>query len=827
MIHNPLKQIKNILFSSKTEDTRQKNYLQMLEKACEVTTKIFVNRNLAKWRDIEKATGINCWAITDDKLSWANEIDELNILGRRRIDNNYSNTIYEQWYEIDANTSLQTKKQINDEWKSIAKTGKKLLATLMDFEIPRECIYIKSSGRGLHFSVFTTGFRDAQQFTNALQTIMEASGINLSIKQSQAKGIIWGFDSAAITSSRRFIRELGGQNDKLSDITHYCSIVSTLDIEKYPFITKPNDVVYPTSINIFTVTKDFINKLYEHETTKLTSDTKDVEGTVVYKREGVIEKLYTCPLMKKIESDAKICNACDKTKDCHSCPTHLTNTKRVFLSQVLVFFGEAGEKEIHRILSLVEDYNEKYTQNQIDNIKRNNRKPITCEWAKKNNLCPSCSGIDTKSIVNVAWIKPKLETLREDIANHVKVKSEDKDVIDCILATGLEREYWPNGDAIWLYLIAASGSGKTELMRLMNDWKHTYTIDELTKASLISGFKPEEGTFGILGCFDGKSVYVKDMSQTLTSNKDERNAIFGTLRNVYDGYVEKGFGNVKEKTRIESKFGLFIGMTPIIDAYYTLSNQLGERFIKVRFACEENDVLSDIFDQQTDTYLQERKRLQSKVNEFLSSVTIRQYEAPAQYKELIMGLVKFTASMRTAVYVNSESDGTPSFRGEREMPSRVLNQAKKLWTIMACVRGKEVVDIEEINFVGKTLLQTPPLYRIQAFYHLLKTGVTSINSMADALHTRHEKAEQILEELYFLRIVTQNENDTYQLAPQFEKWGKEYDRMGWYRWLDNSYREFNEYKKASVQTNPEKRRERGLDHDWLTADNPNVNTVDE
>ncbi|MFA5307119.1 MAG: hypothetical protein WC365_06760 [Candidatus Babeliales bacterium] len=35
------------------------------------------------------------------------------------------------------------------------------------------------------------------------------------------------------------------------------------------------------------------------------------------------------------------------------------------------------------------------------------------------------------------------------------------------------------------------------------------------------------------------------------------------------------------------------------------------------------------------------------------------------------------------------------------------------------------------------------------------------------------------------------------------------------------------YKKASVQTNPEKRRERGLDHDWLTADKSNANTVEE
>ena len=117
------------------------------------------------------------------------------------------------------------------------------------------------------------------------------------------------------------------------------------------------------------------------------------------------------------------------------------------------------------------------------------------------------------------------------------------------------------------------------------------------------------------------TVVVKDMTQILTSNKDERNAVFGVLRNAYDGYLEKGFGTKKGKISLDSKFGLLIGITPIIDAYWSLLSQFGERFLKVRFRGREGDVLDKIFSEDMDDFAANRKRLQRMVNEYLESLT--------------------------------------------------------------------------------------------------------------------------------------------------------------------------------------------------------------
>ncbi|MFA5307023.1 MAG: hypothetical protein WC365_06260, partial [Candidatus Babeliales bacterium] len=564
MISNPLKQIQNALKSTKSDDNRQKDYLIMLEKACHVNKPIFIDRNLEKWQEVKKQTGTEVWAVNDCNMVIAPQVTEANIIGRYRIDFSNSVDVAEMWFDIDANKDIHSKEDIKAQWKYLSKAGSKLVGALNSFGISSEYILVKSSGRGLQFSVFCVGFRDEAQYTNAMLYIQKQSGLSLNVKQSESKGVVWGFDSVAIASSRRKIRELGGQNDKLSGIIHYVSVIDSMDCKTYPFVTKAKDVVYPSEIKLFQITKDFVNKMHEYETASDTKDTVQDTGTVVYERDGEVEQFYTvCPLLAKIKADAES-------------GVHIKNPERIFLSQTFTFFGERGEDEIHRILSHDSDYSEGYTQNQINNVKKNNRKPITCKWAQEKGLCPAeCKGLPCKTPVAMVWKPPVLDELRVDIANHVKLYKEDTYVIDFLLASAIERYYWPEGDALWVYLVASSGSGKTELMRLLNDWKLTYTVDELTKASMISGYKPEEGVHGILGSFDGKSVYVKDMSQTLTANKDERNAIFGTLRNVYDGYVEKGFGNMKEKMRVESKFGLFIGMTPIIDAYYTLSNQLG------------------------------------------------------------------------------------------------------------------------------------------------------------------------------------------------------------------------------------------------------------
>ncbi|MFA5307680.1 MAG: hypothetical protein WC365_09585, partial [Candidatus Babeliales bacterium] len=81
-IHNPLKQLKNVLYSVKTEDTRQKDYLRMLEETCKVNKPIFIDRNVERWQSFKKQSGIDVWAVEESKLVNAATVNENNIVGR-------------------------------------------------------------------------------------------------------------------------------------------------------------------------------------------------------------------------------------------------------------------------------------------------------------------------------------------------------------------------------------------------------------------------------------------------------------------------------------------------------------------------------------------------------------------------------------------------------------------------------------------------------------------------------------------------------------------------------------------------------------------------
>ena len=135
-------------------------------------------------------------------------------------------------------------------------------------------------------------------------------------------------------------------------------------------------MIYPEDIKIFQIDKTFVHKLFEHQNNELTEETVDkTPNKVTYENTGDVALLTQCPAIKKIVDKA------EKGK-------HILNAERLALAQTYGFYGETGRKAIHEILSKdKQDYSESYTDKQISNMKKNNRKPVTCKWIKENEGC--------------------------------------------------------------------------------------------------------------------------------------------------------------------------------------------------------------------------------------------------------------------------------------------------------------------------------------------------------------------------------------------------------------------------------------------------------
>jgi len=127
------------------------------------------------------------------------------------------------------------------------------------------------------------------------------------------------------------------------------------------------------------------------------------------------------------------CKMLQECKDEAEKTGHLSHDKRVVIVNLLAFFGEEGEKIIHSIIGMCDDYDMEYTQDQIEYRKKKGYKPITCQKIKEMGLCKHDCDLKPKAGKNASPIQLCFTTYIEDGAfeivkenqNNLVLKSED------------------------------------------------------------------------------------------------------------------------------------------------------------------------------------------------------------------------------------------------------------------------------------------------------------------------------------------------------------------------------------------------------------------
>jgi len=749
----------DVFYRIKRVAQTQKAFLVEMQDRLGIRKPIFVNRNLIEWKAVEKQTGIGIWEVAEDKLVKAEDVRSDHIIGRYKLTDRNSD-VWEIWFDIESNKSFTTASEVQNHFRKLHEATKKVLDVLLWLGIPQECIFLKSSGRGFHVHVFLQGVRGEEQYRKIVEAILTETGLpNIKSREyTQLDDVVFGIDKAPSLQTVRKIREYGGVNDKLSGTFHYCSNITLNEFTKlkgYPFVFDSKHVRYP-DIKIFKVDAKFIHKVHEVVADQITQELREITGTVSYELEGDPKELYQCPLIAALVKKAKE-------------QKHLTNVERVFLCQLFPFFGEKGEKELHEIISYCQDYDEQYTQMQIDNMKRNNRKPITCAWAQKNVGCPSnCKGSGGKSPIKFAWKSVDLHTVKDRFRKWLSFQTEDGtedlEPLEVVLAAACDREL--SGDPVWLLLVAPSGGTKTEILRSLKFWK-AYTLDSLTTKTLVSGLtytdkksKKRKAVEGILGDLDGKILVIKDFTLILTKPTDERNEIFGQLRNAYDGYLEYGFGTLPEPIRIKSSFGLIAGVTPIIDNYHQFNVLLGERYLKARLKLDRR-IASQKAMQNVGKEKEMREELQRTVYNFLKGLEFHDLEINEKSLNFLINLAMFTAKIRTPVWASNLGAGITEYMATTEVATRLVKQLAKLLKLVVIVRGKSQIDDDDITSIVRVAFDTVPQDRMEIIKFLYANGASGLREISRHIKMSTTGTKRKLEEMLALEDVVEYENSDY------------------------------------------------------------------
>jgi hypothetical protein len=352
----------------------------------------------------------------------------------------------------------------------------------------------------------------------------------------------------------------------------------------------------------------------------------------------------------------------------------------------------------------------------------------------------------------------------------------DPAIVDITLAVVIANEL--EGDPVWLGIVSPPSNGKTELTSAASRTPRTSLLSSLTPRTLVSGQKSEPGVKkpkepSQLDSLNNKTLILKDFTTILTLRRDDRNEIFGILREVYDGKVVKSFGTGKVYTWT-GKMGLLFGVTPTIDRHWSVLAALGERFLFYRLRSGEKEhrreqALKALHAAGEEMHL--RKELGQAMQQSYKAghewygqnkVTI-----PSTVIETLIILADLTAKGRTPVLRDGQTRAVIS-PPEPEGPGRLVKQLRQLALALSIIHGKQEPGEEELAILRKVARDTMPPSRMRVLAALAKGGWMTPTEIEKAAGLPHTTTLRELEDYAMLDMV-ERKNEKWQLTPDTQK----------------------------------------------------------
>ena len=350
-----------------------------------------------------------------------------------------------------------------------------------------------------------------------------------------------------------------------------------------------------------------------------------------------------------------------------------------------------------------------------------------------------------------------LTEMKQRFAGWLHFDRGEDAVLDMFLGAVVANRF--SGDPVWIFVVGPPGGTKTEVLRSLSEWSEVYTLSTLTASTLISGLVPKDGIDpSLLPKLDGKVLVIKDFTAILDMHREARQQILGDLRDAYDGEMAKAFGSEAGTRRYKSKFGLVAAVTPVIDSYTSIGQQLGERFIKFRLT--ESGAMKRVrkalgnSGRETDM----RRELAEAAEGVLLACATKEERQIAIGEDLegrLIDLADILARLRSVVSRNGYTK-TINYVPVPEIGTRLVKQFGKLARGIAAVRGKSEVGEDEFRLIRRIARDTLPSKRrliVHTLFRLYREGNLTTKQIAEEMNMPVPTTQYALEDLCLLEIV--------------------------------------------------------------------------
>jgi hypothetical protein len=324
------------------------------------------------------------------------------------------------------------------------------------------------------------------------------------------------------------------------------------------------------------------------------------------------------------------------------------------------------------------------------------------------------------------------------------------------------------GDPVWLLVVGATGSGKTELVDSLLDLPRMFSVGTLTEAALLSGSPKREkaadasgGLLRKIGSFG--FLVMKDFTTVLSMSGEIRAPLLAALREIHDGHWSRNVGvDGGRSLEWRGKCVLIGGCTPTIDQHHGLMATMGERFLFSRMLPMKEELQADRAMQHVSHEDEMRKALRNAVNGLFSSVRHDTGEFDEAARTRMAALATFVARARSGVERDRhyrEIELIPA----SEMPGRL---ARSLRCLFHGLQNIGVPDEECWNLASSVGLDCIPDVRRKALKYLFANSEKPLETgdIAEGLAYPTSTARRVLEDLTghsLVRRLTQSRGNAH------------------------------------------------------------------
>lgn len=310
------------------------------------------------------------------------------------------------------------------------------------------------------------------------------------------------------------------------------------------------------------------------------------------------------------------------------------------------------------------------------------------------------------------------------------------------------------GDPVWLFMVGPPGSAKSELLMSLSEAAEIISKSTLTSASLISGWQLGTGgtDHSLIPQLNNKVLVVKDFTAVLGAAQQERDTIFGVLRDAFDGKIEKSFGTGVRAYK--SKFGVMAGVTPKINDFASMHQSLGERFLKYRMEEDDPDAKIRTAINNIDSENSMRAELQAAAVGVLAG-TPGKPSVPLWFIDKTVALARYCAILRGVVDRDRYSQ-IVTHNPTVEVGTRPAKQLTKMAIGLAMVDGRGELGEDDYRIIRDIAICSCP-DRVERAVAALAGKKLDIKELADITKLPSNTLTRVTNDLFLLGTIKRDE----------------------------------------------------------------------